>query len=216
MDTQIQFNNQRNFVVKALLDLGCTGTTLLKEFVRKNNIGTKKIIRPVFIQNANGSVNQKGPIIDYIKIKLTMNDHKKQVIVAIAKLSKTDLFIRYEWLKYYSSNIDQQEDYIKFAHCSPSCGYYYSNRPVSVKELVDGPQKDPLFNIQMININEDKEKVKTLKNQILGCIADYINVFNKKSFETLLKHQLYDYVIELTPNFKLSHRKVFYLSPHKY
>ena len=43
--------------------------------------------------------------MDYIKIKLTINDHKKQMIVTIAELGKTNLFIVYEWLKHHNPNI---------------------------------------------------------------------------------------------------------------
>ena len=86
------------------------------------------------------------------------------MIIAIAKLGKTNFFIGYEQLKHYSPDIDWQEDYIKFAHYSPSYRYYYSNRPVSIKELVNESQKDPLFNTQIINVNKNKEEVKTLKN----------------------------------------------------
>ena len=105
VDIQIQFNNQRNFVVNTLLDSGYTSTTLSKEFVRKNKISTKKIIKPIPIQKAK-SVNQGGPITDYIKIKLTMNEYDKWIIIAIAKLSKTNLFIEYKQLKHYNSNIN--------------------------------------------------------------------------------------------------------------
>lgn len=216
IDVQIQFNDQRSFAVKALLDSGCTGTTLSKEFVRKNNISTKKVIKPIPVRNADGSVNQGGPITDYVEIKLTVNDHEERMIVAIAELGKTDLFIGYEWLKHHNPDIDWRKGYVKFAHCPPSCGYHYTNGPVSVEELVDESWEDQLFNTRTIDVDEDEEEVETLKSQIPDYIADYIDVFNKKSFDTLPEHRPYDHVIELTPDFKPSRGKIFRLDPHEY
>ena len=216
IDVQIQFNDQRSFAVKALLDSGCTGTTLSKEFVRKNNISTKKVIKPIPVRNADGSVNQGGPITDYVEIKLTVNDHEEQMIVAIAELGKTDLFIGYEWLKHHNPDIDWRKGYVKFAHCPPSCGYHYTNGPVSVEELVDESWEDQLFNTRTIDVDENEEEVETLKSQIPDYIADYIDVFNKKSFDTLPEHRPYDHVIELTPDFKPSRGKIFRLDPHEY
>ena len=190
--------------------------TLSKEFIRRNNISTKKIIKPIPVWNADGSVNQGGPITDYVEIKLTMNDYKERIIVAIAELGKTDLFIGYEWLKHHNPDIDWQEGYIKFAYCPPSYGYHYTNRPVSIEELVDESWEDQLFNTRTIDVDEDEEEVETLKSQIPDYIADYIDVFNKKSFDTLPEHWPYDHIIELTLDFKPSCGKIFHLDPHEY
>ena len=81
---------------------------------------------------------------------------------------------------------------------------------------MDESWEDQLFNTHIIDVNEDKEEVETLKSQILDYITNYIDVFNKKSFDTLLEHQLYNYIIDLIPDFKLSHRKFFHLDPHEY
>ena len=73
--------------------MGCTGTTLLKKFVRNNDISTKKIIKVILIQNADGSVNRGGPIIDHIKINLTINDHNVLAMALSVNTHTTKLLL---------------------------------------------------------------------------------------------------------------------------
>jgi hypothetical protein len=54
--------------VIALLDSGCTGSCIDKEFVRKNNIQTKKVPLPIPVYNADGSLNKGGPITEFVEV----------------------------------------------------------------------------------------------------------------------------------------------------
>lgn len=53
---------------------------------------------------------------------------------------------------------------------------------------MDKSWEDPLFNTHTVDIDKDEEEVETLKSQIPECIANYIDVFNKESFDILLEH----------------------------
>jgi hypothetical protein len=41
-----------------ILDSGCTGSCIDREFVRKNNIQTKKVLLPIPVYNADKSLNE--------------------------------------------------------------------------------------------------------------------------------------------------------------
>ena len=61
----------------ALLDSGCTGSCIDREFVRKNNIQTKKVPLPIPVYNADGSLNEGGPITEFIEVRMVIQDHTK-------------------------------------------------------------------------------------------------------------------------------------------
>jgi hypothetical protein len=46
----------------ALLDSGCTVLCIDREFVRKNNIQMKRVPLPIPVYNADGSLDEGGPI----------------------------------------------------------------------------------------------------------------------------------------------------------
>jgi hypothetical protein len=63
------------FRLRALLDSGCTGLCIDKEFVKRNNIQTRKIPRPIPVYNADGTLNEGGPITDYVEMRMVIQDH---------------------------------------------------------------------------------------------------------------------------------------------
>src|SRR5882762_5065707 len=52
-----ELNSSREFEAKALLDSGCTGCAIDKEFIEKNHLKTVTLERPVTIHNADGTEN---------------------------------------------------------------------------------------------------------------------------------------------------------------
>ena len=44
--------------------------------------------------------------MDYVEIKLTVNNYEEQMIVAVAELGKPNFFIGYEWLKHHNPDIN--------------------------------------------------------------------------------------------------------------
>jgi hypothetical protein len=55
-----------------LLDSGCTGSCIDREFVRMNNIQTKKVPLPIPVYNADGSLNEGGPIMEFVEVRMVI------------------------------------------------------------------------------------------------------------------------------------------------
>ena len=49
-------------MVEMLLDSGTTGLVMSLEFVKKQGFKLKKIERPIYMRNVNGSFNKEEPI----------------------------------------------------------------------------------------------------------------------------------------------------------
>ena len=65
--------------ILALLDSGCTGTTMDQQFAKERGLETHKLPRPIPVYNVDGSINQAGSITEFAIVELTINDHKEQI-----------------------------------------------------------------------------------------------------------------------------------------
>ncbi|KAI0069432.1 hypothetical protein K474DRAFT_1576167, partial [Panus rudis PR-1116 ss-1] len=79
-------NDQRSFSVKALLDSGCTGSSIDASFVRKNEIETRKLPRPIPVYNADKSLNKGGPITEYVEVVMRIQGHSEKISLAVTEL----------------------------------------------------------------------------------------------------------------------------------
>ena len=61
---------QEGIIVEALLDSSATGLVMSSEFAKKQGFKLKKIKRPIYIRNVNGSFNKKGPIKHTVKVNI--------------------------------------------------------------------------------------------------------------------------------------------------
>ena len=60
---------------KALIDSGCTGSSIDESFVQQHHIPTHKLPRSIPVYNANGTPNSRGAISNFITIELTIRKH---------------------------------------------------------------------------------------------------------------------------------------------
>ncbi|KAI0683449.1 hypothetical protein BC835DRAFT_1234168, partial [Cytidiella melzeri] len=75
----------------ALLDSGCTGSCIDDNFVRENNLPTKKLVRPIPVYNADGTFNDSGPIREYVECRLTVRDHHERILLAVTNLGRSKM-----------------------------------------------------------------------------------------------------------------------------
>ena len=61
---------------------------------------------PIPVYNADGTRNQAGPIPEMAELILAIGDYQECIQLAVTNLGNTDLFIGYEWRRFYNPNID--------------------------------------------------------------------------------------------------------------
>ena len=69
---------QKEVTVKMLLDSGIMGLVMSSEFARKQRIKLKKIERPIYIRNIDGSFNKKGPIEHTVEVNIYYQGHRER------------------------------------------------------------------------------------------------------------------------------------------
>ena len=63
-------DTQEGITVEALLDSEATRLVMSLEFTRKQVFKLKKIDRPIYIRNVDGSLNKEGPIKHMVEVNI--------------------------------------------------------------------------------------------------------------------------------------------------
>ena len=100
-------NTKERIPVNALIDLGATSLYINKKFVIEKGWKTKKLEGDgIPVYNVDRTLNQNGQITEFVQLQMTIQDHKKSIEFRVTNLRKTDIFIRFKWLKTHNSTID--------------------------------------------------------------------------------------------------------------
>jgi len=70
---------QEGITVEVLLDSGATELVISLEFARKQGFRLKKLKRPMYIENVDGSLNKKGPIKHTVEVNIYYQGHRKRI-----------------------------------------------------------------------------------------------------------------------------------------
>ena len=69
---------QEEIIVEALLDSSAIGLVISLEFARKQKFKLKKLERPMYVRNMDGSLNKKGPIEHTVEVNIYYQGHRER------------------------------------------------------------------------------------------------------------------------------------------
>ncbi|KAI6095548.1 hypothetical protein EV401DRAFT_1842093, partial [Pisolithus croceorrhizus] len=90
-------DDQCSFQLDALLDSGASGCYIDEGFVRARSLNFSPLARPLPVYNADGTVNEAGPV------------------------RKSPLIMGFDWLHKHNPSVDWRTGKISFDRCPPSC-----------------------------------------------------------------------------------------------
>ena len=104
--------------IKALIDSGCTGSCINKNFVKEHDLNMIKLLKsiPVF-----GSSNIAGKLTHTVQLQVIIRDHKEIMEFGVSNLGTSNIFLGHDWLKHHNLEIDWKGKTIQFNHCPGSC-----------------------------------------------------------------------------------------------
>jgi hypothetical protein len=105
-------NSGNKFKTKTLIDCGCEGCIIDKQFIEEQGIQTKKLWLSISVYNADGTLNSSGLISEHITLDTEMIN---------LGLSSHDIYLGHDWLKCHNLNIVWRQGLIKFDWCPPTC-----------------------------------------------------------------------------------------------
>ncbi|SJL01310.1 uncharacterized protein ARMOST_04630 [Armillaria ostoyae] len=220
--------NSVTLSAKALLDSGCTGSSIHRDFVEAHGIPIKKTGSSIPVYNADGSRNKAGEITAYAELQLKIGDHSERIDLAITDLGSKEIFLEHDWLVYHNPVINWATGKITFAccHCTKNQFVLPDADPDDEWELEEGDTILAVNFEEAIEIcavhkanklaakaAEGKEE-KTFEQMVPESYRDFKDLFNKESFDELPARKPWDHAIELVPNAKNTlDCKVYPLNP---
>jgi len=66
-----------------LLDSGATGLVMSSEFARKQGFKLKRLNKPMYVRNVDGSLNKEEPIKHTIKVNIYYQGHRKRTEIDV-------------------------------------------------------------------------------------------------------------------------------------
>ena len=76
---------QEGVIVEALLDSRAMGLVMSLEFARKQGFKLKKIERPIYVRNVDGTFNKEGPIENMVKVNIYYQEHKERTEIDVIR-----------------------------------------------------------------------------------------------------------------------------------
>ena len=73
-----RIDTQKRITVEALLDSGVTELVMSLEFARKQRFKLKKIERPIYVRNIDGTLNKEGPIENTVEFNIYYQEHRER------------------------------------------------------------------------------------------------------------------------------------------
>ena len=69
--------------MEALLDSGAMGLVMSSKFARKQGFKLKKIKRPIYVKNIDGTFNKKRPIENTIEVNIYYQGYRKRMEIDV-------------------------------------------------------------------------------------------------------------------------------------
>jgi len=117
----IKTKDGRKLKVKALIDSGCTNTTIARKTVEEKGISTKLLPRPFNVYNSDGSRNGEKTIREFVPLEINLNRHIEQIDIVVSEIKEMYLFLGHDWLVEHNPEVDWKEGVIRFTRCPGHC-----------------------------------------------------------------------------------------------
>ena len=104
---------QERITVEVLLDSGATELVMSSKFTRKQGFKFKKIDRPIYVRNVNGSLNKEGPIEHMVEVNIYYQGHRERTEIDVIGGQKWSVILGMPWLAYHNPEIDSRIGEVK-------------------------------------------------------------------------------------------------------
>ncbi|KIJ10923.1 hypothetical protein PAXINDRAFT_39120, partial [Paxillus involutus ATCC 200175] len=82
----VTLDDQRQFSLKALVDSGCTGSSIDSGFVKAKGLNAQPLPRPIPVYNADGTLNKAGSITHFVTLRMMVGKHAERITFGVTDL----------------------------------------------------------------------------------------------------------------------------------
>jgi len=112
-----RIDTQEEIIVEALLDSGATELVMSLEFARKQGFKLKKIKKPIYVRNVDGTPNNEGPIENTVEVNIYYQGHRERTEIDVIRGQKWSVILGMLWLAHYNPEIDWKMGEVKIMRC---------------------------------------------------------------------------------------------------
>jgi len=114
-------DTQEGITVEALLDSGAIGLVMSLEFTRKQEFKLKKIEKPIYMRNIDGSFNKEELIEHMIEVNIYYQGHRERTEINVIDRQKWSVILGMPWLACHNPEIDWKTGEVKITRCPEEC-----------------------------------------------------------------------------------------------
>jgi len=237
-----RIDTQEGITVEVLLDSGATGLVMSSEFARKQGFKLKRLDRPMYVRNVDGSLNKEGPIEHTVEVNIYYQGHRERTEIDVIGGQKWTVILGMPWLARHNPEIDGKTGEVKIKRCPEECGKQW--RPKQGKlgweRQKEEEAKEGAGRKREERANKQKKKQKKERTMEVKRMAEeweiweeeeetakseadakklvpekfhkWIKVFGKKQSERMSTRKIWDHAIDMKEGFVLRKGKVYPLS----
>jgi len=113
--------NQWKYGIRALVDSGATGVFIDREYIKSNQIPTRKLSAPILVRNVDGTANTSGAITEVAELILRYNGHSERALFGVVGLGSQNLILGHTWLQDHNPEVDWKTGKVEMSRCSLRC-----------------------------------------------------------------------------------------------
>ncbi|CAK5267330.1 unnamed protein product [Mycena citricolor] len=239
MDVYVQItglDSGRMRRVKALLDSSCSTCCINTDYAQAERLDIQELPQPIMARNANNAKNISGQITHYVNLRMRIGPHVETCPFLLTCLGKAQIFIGFDWLMEHNPEVDWHKQTMKFSRCPEQCNMrgHKEHQAMIDMDSVDldtcASELEEGESILLVNFGKEvdlrlkatpaqkfaeeaeKERERMTKGKVPDQYREFIKVFAKESFDSLLDRRTWDHAIELKPGSKAVDCKVYPLS----
>jgi len=117
-----RIDTQGGITVEALLDSGATGLVMNSEFTRKQGFKLKRLERPMYVRNVDGSLNKEELMKHTVEVNIYYQGHWKRMEIDVIGGQKWTVILGMPWLAHHNPEINWKIGEVKMMRCPEECG----------------------------------------------------------------------------------------------
>jgi len=104
------------------LDSGATGLVMSLEFAKRQDFKLKKIERPIYVRNMDGSFNKERLIEHTVEVSIYYQGHREKIEINVIGGQKWSVILEMPWLAHHNPEIDWKTEKVRMTRCPEECG----------------------------------------------------------------------------------------------
>lgn len=165
--------NGHPHTLTALLDTGAQLNFINSKLASKLGINTQKIMKPILVSNADGTLNTQGSVTKRTRLNI-MHPHALSTMFYLTHIPKDDIILGLPWFKQAKPRIDWGNDAITI-------------NKITISTRMEQEKKRNLPPPEKLNVPKE--------------YMPYADIFSEKEIQTYPPARPYDHQIKTKPSF---------------